>query len=518
MFDSIIKKNDVAFDHTGELISDFGLHNLLYSKDLNLIEFISTDEEVISERNHVIHDLVSIPMLFDTFLSVIDDLRYIKNMVNIRESHYAAETNLYSIKQLDIYFHCIDTIIENGDHFKNAISDSIKDFYSNILLTAESKEYKQLRAGTKEVLKKIGAIKSISLGFNFNEDLSLKDGGVLSINTTPIVSRTLIEKLLSVNDTSALHSMAPLTTLKAINRHESSLLNDTIYGALNKWFKKNLSQWQPAVDAFLSVYCKELLEALPVLVFLTESVRIHRVLTDLKLPLCKPSIFPAAEKVFSVKNAYNPVTALQIGASNIVKNDFSFDEKGQFYILTGPNQGGKSVFLRSIGIIQMFAQLGWLVPAESAAISPVHGLYTHFPKSIGENGSGMGRLEEECNRLSSIVKRLSPNSMLLLDETLSSTNAYEATYIACDFIRGVTDIGCRGIFSTHLHEVVEVTERFNSNENMHSVIDYLKVGIYHDKRTYKVYREKSDGKSYAQDIAKRYGLTYDQIKSTVSDC
>ena len=74
-------------------------------------------------------------------------------------------------------------------------------------------------------------------------------------------------------------------------------------------------------------------------------------------------------------------------------------------------------------------------------------------------------------------------------------------------------MGCRGIFSTHLHEVVEVTERYNAQANSRSVIDYLKVGIYHDRRTYKVYREKSDGKSYAQDIAKRYGLTYDQIKS-----
>ncbi len=513
MFDSIIKKCDESFDHAGELISDLGLNNLLYSKDLNLVEYISTDEVVIRERNHVINDLVSIPELHAVLLSVIDDLRYIKNMVNIREAHYAAETHLYSVKQLEIYFHCIDTITQNSEHFNNATSDSIRAFYSEVVQMAESDEYRKLREGTKELLKKIGSIRSISLGFNFNEDLSLKDGGILSINTTPIVSKTLIERLLSVQDANALHSMAPLTTPKVLNRHESSLMNDTIYTALNKWFKKNLSQWQPTVDAFLSNSCKELLEALPVLIFLTESVKIHRFLTELRLPLCKPIIHPTGEKVFSVKNAYNPVTALQVGAAKIVKNDFSFDEKGQFYILTGPNQGGKSVFLRCVGIIQVFAQLGWLVPAESASISPVLGLYTHFPKSVGESGNGMGRLEEECHRLSAIVEKLSPHSMLLLDETLSSTNAYEATYIACDFIRGVTDIGCRGIFSTHLHEVVEVTERYNAQANSRSVIDYLKVGIYHDRRTYKVYREKSDGKSYAQDIAKRYGLTYDQIKS-----
>ncbi len=512
MFDSLIKKSDESFGYAGELISDLGLHTLLYSKDLNLVEFISTDETVIRERNHVIHDLVSIPALYDVFLSVIDDLRYIKNMVSVREAHYAAETHLYSVKQLDIYFHCIDTITQNGEHFHCATSDSIRAFYTEVAEMAESQEYRKLKAGTGELLKKIGSIKSISLGFNFNEDLSLKDGGILSINTKPIVSKTLIERLLSGQDTSTLHAMAPLTAPKVLSRHESSFMNDTIYAALNKWFKKNLSQWQPTVDAFLSHACKDLLDALPVLIFLTESVRIHRMMTELRLPLCQPTIHPTGEKVFSVKNAYNPVTALQIGAAKIVKNDFLFDENGQFYILTGPNQGGKSVFLRSIGIIQVFAQLGWLVPAESASISPVLGLYTHFPKSVSENGSGMGRLEEECHRLSAIVENLSPYSILLLDETLSSTNAYEATYIACDFIRGVTDMGCRGIFSTHLHEIVEVTERLHAEATSRAVIDYLKVGIDHDKRTYKVYREKSDGKSYAQDIAKRYGLTYDQIK------
>ena len=134
-------------------------------------------------------------------------------------------------------------------------------------------------------------------------------------------------------------------------------------------------------------------------------------------------------------------------------------------------------------------------------------------KNAGENVNGMGRLEEECDRLSSIVEKLSNNTMLLLDETLSSTNASEATYIACDFIRGVTDRGCRGIFSTHLHEIVDVIERFKNTEGNGSVIDYLKVGIHQNTRTYKVVREKSDGKSYAQDIAKRYGLTYDQIVS-----
>ena len=74
-------------------------------------------------------------------------------------------------------------------------------------------------------------------------------------------------------------------------------------------------------------------------------------------------------------------------------------------------------------------------------MSPVSGIFTHFPSS-DENNYGMGRLESECVRLSEIMKQLSDTDMLLMDESFSSTSGLEAGYIASEVLTGIGIIGC----------------------------------------------------------------------------
>jgi DNA mismatch repair ATPase MutS len=104
--------------------------------------------------------------------------------------------------------------------------------------------------------------------------------------------------------------------------------------------------------------------------------------------------------------------------------------------------------------------------------------------------------------------------MILLDESLSSTGAYEASYIASEILTAFAARRCRGIFSTHLHELAaeldNIAER--TKERGGAAIDTLVAGIEQEgKRSFKIHRAKPDGKSYARDIAGRYGLTYENI-------
>ena len=108
---------------------------------------------------------------------------------------------------------------------------------------------------------------------------------------------------------------------------------------------------------------------------------------------------------------------------------------------------------------------------------------------------------------------MTPDSMILLDESLSSTGAYEASYIASEILSAFAVMKCRGIFSTHLHElaagIAEINDR--STELGGIRIDTLVAGIEEGKRSFKIYRAKPDGKSYARDIAGKYGLTFDAL-------
>ena len=151
-------------------------------------------------------------------------------------------------------------------------------------------------------------------------------------------------------------------------------------------------------------------------------------------------------------------------------------------------------------------------------ISPVDGIFTHFPEGADDT-IDKGRLGEECARLREIFDAVSENSLILLDESLSSTGAYEASYIASEILTGFAVIGSRGIFSTHLHELAARVPEINarSAESGGVMIDTLVAGIEDGKRSFKIYRMKPDGKSYARDIADKYGLSFENIMSRVEE-
>ena len=108
---------------------------------------------------------------------------------------------------------------------------------------------------------------------------------------------------------------------------------------------------------------------------------------------------------------------------------------------------------------------------------------------------------------------MTEHSLVLLDESLSSTGAYEASYIAAEILSGFGAARCRGIFSTHLHELAAGIDEINARVAGAGGVrlDTLVAGMEEGKRSFRIYRRKPDGKSYARDIAERYGLTYDNI-------
>ena len=259
-----------------------------------------------------------------------------------------------------------------------------------------------------------------------------------------------------------------------------------------------------------------LLDLMPEFEFLVRGTQMLHDLKEKGCPLCVPDIRPMKEHAFSARSLYNPCVALKI-EDEIVSNDLVFDEKATIYVLTGPNRGGKSVITCALGLAQVMMQLGMYVPAEAASISPVDGIYTHFPTGA-EDTIDKGRLGEECARLGEIFDCITGESLVLLDESLSSTGSYEASYIAAEVLGGLAHVGCRCLFSTHLHELAAEIDRINerSMKDRGVAIDTLVAGIEGEgKRSFRITRAKPDGKSYARDIADSYGLTYESILSRV---
>lgn len=133
---------------------------------------------------------------------------------------------------------------------------------------------------------------------------------------------------------------------------------------------------------------------------------------------------------------------------NAVGNKCDLSDKG-LVIITGANQGGKSTFLRSIGIAQVMLQCGLFVIADEYCGGLYPNLFTHFTRR--EDASmNSGRLDEELGRMSQIVDNIGPASLVLLNESFATTTELEGSNIAYDIIRALTDAGVRIITVTHL--------------------------------------------------------------------
>ena len=368
-----------------------------------------------------------------------------------------------------------------------------------------------------ELTKRVREIKSVTIGVNLDAQLRPKDAGVLSINPEQFRSGDVIEKILRLNfkddEYTCIAKLVPFNKNQTDN--QKTALSIAFNSAINDVYSSSLRSWKKIVQQYVLENTDFLLNLIPEIEFLVKGTRMLKRLKEKHCPLCFPELAPAAAKTYRAYGLYNPAVALKI-EGEVVPNDLVFDENATIYVLSGPNRGGKSVITCALGISQAMLQLGMFVPAQSAVMSPVDGIYTHFPTGADDT-IDKGRLGEECARLDAIISSVTDESLVLLDESLSSTGSFEASYIAAEVLGGFALIGCRVLFSTHLHELAAMIDDINSRtaKNGGVRIDTLVAGIEEGKRSFKITRAKPDGKSYARDIAEKYGLSYDSIKKKV---
>jgi DNA mismatch repair ATPase MutS len=166
-------------------------------------------------------------------------------------------------------------------------------------------------------------------------------------------------------------------------------------------------------------------------------------------PISFPLPQSPGERRHSFKGLYDVCLALTM-KQKIVGNEVNADNK-DLMIITGANQGGKSTFLRSIGLAQLMMQCGMFVPAESFCANTCDGLFTHYKREEDATMTS-GKLDEELSRMSDIVDNLTANSMLLLNESFAATNERESSEIAKQIISALLEKRIKIIFVTHGYE------------------------------------------------------------------
>jgi hypothetical protein len=184
------------------------------------------------------------------------------------------------------------------------------------------------------------------------------------------------------------------------------------------------------------------------LAFYIGALNLHAKLQAMGAPTILPQPSPAGAGMRHAAGLYDPCLALGVGRP-VVGNTLSVDRK-PLLIVTGANQGGKSSFLRSLGLAQLMMQSGLFVAAESFAAELCHGLFTHYKREEDKSMTS-GKLDEELGRLSAIVDAIRPGAMLLLNESFASTNELEGSEIARQIVATLRERDIRLCFVTHLY-------------------------------------------------------------------
>jgi DNA mismatch repair ATPase MutS len=185
------------------------------------------------------------------------------------------------------------------------------------------------------------------------------------------------------------------------------------------------------------------------LAFYISCLNLHRQLVEKEEPLSFPHPVASNERRHSFVELYDICLSLNLN-KKVVSNDINADHK-DLVIITGANQGGKSTFLRSIGLAQLMMQCGMFVPAKSFSANICEGLFTHYKREEDVTMKS-GKLDEELRRMSDIVDNVKQNSLLLFNESFAATNEREGSEIARQITSALLEEGIKVFFVTHQYE------------------------------------------------------------------
>ncbi|MGD0728038.1 MAG: DNA mismatch repair protein MutS [Spirochaetia bacterium] len=199
---------------------------------------------------------------------------------------------------------------------------------------------------------------------------------------------------------------------------------------------------------------------------------------------------------------YDVCLALSEGRS-VVENDLSADNRN-LIVITGANQGGKSTFLRGIGVAQLMMQSGMFVGASEFSSNVCDGIFSHYKREEDVTMES-GKLDEELKRMSAIVDKVTPNSLLLLNESFASTNEREGSEVARQVICTLLDAGIKVFFVTHLHKFAQ-----DSFERRMSETIFLRAERNADgERTFKILEGEPLQTSFGEDLYRSiFGATH----------
>ena len=542
--------HDLGLDAVCKSLTDDGKEQKMI---MNIISQLTADPRVSAYRQKVFADILALPELRAKMTELFDKMEFIRSFGTMHKNS-DEELGLWHLfhrlDELNDYINCVEAMRECLSD-ERIQSQGLKDLRSYIDELYSEAYFAEMKKDIAALRLKASDVQSVTLGINVNERFEAVSMGLISVNSKPFKKSGIVSNF--ADAVSAKDKIQDTTDwdgdmhYRQIDKQQSMSLaefmdkfggfsavrnsplvdgniratvvrtpdddgtaNSTFYleTVINKMLGSLVKKLRDTLTKYANVAIVNISSLIPEFVYYIRFAEFIGRLTDAGARFCEAEVSDSTD--MTARGFYNLKLAVNLeDKSEIVPNDLDFDADHTLYILTGANRGGKTTITQAVGQLFALAQGGIYVPAESFAYRPVDCIYTHFPADEDKT-MDLGRLGEECIRFKEIYTDCTADSLVLMNETFSTTSFEEGYYIARDSVRALMEKNVRTIYNTHMHKLASDAEELN-RENEGARVASLIMKSDGGKRSFKVEVASPEGMSYASDIAKKYGVTYEML-------
>ena len=516
---------------------------------------LTKEPKVTSYRQDVFEDIKNIPELRVQLLELFEKIDFNKGKGSIRKAADEKEGIWYLMHRLNEYsdyVKCVDSLRECLSNEKIK-SEGLKGFKAYVDELYSASHFDELKKDVESLQKETVDIQSVTVGINLNGSLEAESMGLISINNKKFKKSNIVSnfaeavskedkiqdgngwdgdmhyryvdgskslgaykvlddfmKFQAVSSSPLATSQIRQSTIASINSGDA-IGSSTYYleNILNRMLDTMVKKIKNTLEKYKDVVIGGITAAIPEFVYYIRMAEFIERLEKKGFSFTKAVSVPAGEISMKAKGLYNMKLAINLpDPKDLVVNDLVFDKDHTIYILTGANRGGKTTITQAVGMLFALAQGGAFIPAESFEFAPADSIYTHFPADEDKT-MDLGRLGEECVRFKEIYTGVTSDSLLLMNETFSTTSFEEGFYIAYDSVKALLTKGPRTIYNTHMHKLAIDCPEYSKDLPVKAAS--LIVKSEGGNRSFKVEIAPPEGQSYASDIAKKYGVTYDML-------